>query len=88
MAQTKKDKVFSKVQNPRLNYQTHGIKDDGIHYFNLLINMDGEVIVERILFDNSEILYTLKPEGTTIVDFFNIANLPGYTYKYLYQLVQ
>jgi hypothetical protein len=88
MAKTKKDKVFSTIQNPRINYQSHGLKEDASYKYNLLVNMDGEVIVERIKQDITEIRYALKPEATTITDFFDIGNLPGHDYKLLYQLVQ
>jgi len=76
--------LSSKYANPIDNFQCHGVVTAGGYSYNLLIDLEGQVIIQRIKTDNTEILFAKKPAATTISSFW--ANRATHTYHYIHAL--
>lgn len=74
--------IQSKYKNPLPEFITHGVKISGGYTYVLKIDMVGQTIIQRVISDNTEILFTRKPASTTIADFWLDPTLHKYVYFY------
>ena len=62
--------IEAKYLNPIKNFQSSGVKTVGDYTYVLLISLDGQVLIERVKSDNSEIKFAKKPSATSIETFW------------------
>ena len=75
--------LSSKYSNPIENFQASGIKEIGDYTYVLLIDLQGQVLIQRIRSDESGIKF-VKKGSQTIEAFW--ANPASYSYIWVHQL--
>jgi len=69
--------------NPIKNFQASGIKISGSYEYVLLIDLEGQVLIERVKTDSTEIKFTKKKTGT--IDAF-WADPTVHTYVWIHEI--
>jgi len=74
----------SKFKDPTVNFVIHGVKTVGNYVYVLLVDMTGQALIRRIKNDNTEILFSKKPDQASISDFWT--NADQHTYQYIHEV--